>query len=206
MPTANIRKAARNMLGLAHRIFLKYLAQRGGEAAVRETLRRAGLPENAVFRLNEVYDDAEFRRIVGQGCAVLGVEPEQGLHQMAEVFFEDALGRFPKWFEVCRNGREFLELQPEIHNRFATGLADPKARMEINDKFHLRGEPDRIKVHYRSPNKLCRLYIALAHLVLNHYGDRASVTETRCMHKGEDSCEIVVQWFDGAGRKGAPNA
>lgn len=188
------------MLGLAHRIFFKYIAQAGGEAAVHDVLRRSGLPESTVFRMNEVYDDAEFRALLGHGCAVLGVEPQTGLHQMAEVFFEDALGRFPKWFEVCKSGREFLELQPEIHNRFATGLADPKARMEINDKFHLHVEPQRIRVHYRSPNRLCGLYIALAHLVLNHYGDRASVTESRCMCKGDDACEIVVQWF------GAPPA
>jgi len=103
---------------------------------------------------------------------------------------------------MCHNAREFLELQPTLHNSFATGLQDRKARREVEDKFQIITEPERIVMHYRSPNRMCGLYQTLAHLVIQHYGDLATVREISCMKRGDDECVIVIHWFDEQDRNG----
>jgi hypothetical protein len=45
----------------------------------------------------------------------------------AEYFGRDSLRRWPVWFSMSANAREFLERQQTIHNTFATGVRDPRA-------------------------------------------------------------------------------
>ncbi len=49
-------------------------------------------------------------------------------------------------------------------------------------------------MHYRSPNQLCGLYTATARWIINHYGDDASIEETKCLKQGDSECEIRIRW------------
>jgi hypothetical protein len=112
----------------------------------------------------------------------------------AEVFCRDALSRFPKWFEMSANSREFLERQVTIHNVFASGVRDPGARKAVADKFHIEKRPGEIVTHYRSPNRLCSMYKSLARWLFRHYGDEATIEEPKCMLRGDEECELHVVW------------
>jgi hypothetical protein len=184
------------MLGLIQKILLDYVEEKAGPSAVARVKEIAGVPEDRVFRLGEPYPDDEWQRLLAATCDVVGASEERVMEEYAAVFGRDALQRFPKWFEMSHSSREFLERQITIHNVFASGVCDPDARKAVVDKFRIEKFDREIVTHYRSPNKLCSLYRALARWMVAHYGDDALIEETRCMHRGDSECELHVIWTD----------
>lgn len=182
------------MVGLIQKVLFDLLAEHGGAAAVAEVRRRAGVPEDRRFRLDEVYPDDEWQRLLAAAGAVLGKSQDEIERIYAGFFGRDSLRRWPVWFEMSATARQFLERQQTIHNTFATGMRDPGARANIRDKFRLESRDHELITHYRSPNQLCGLYKALAQWVLDHYREEAQIEETRCTKRGDAECEIHIRW------------
>ena len=158
------------MVGTIPKILLDLVESTSGTAGVHEVRRLAEVPAERVYRFSEVYDDDEWRRLFRSSCKFLKLSETEALKAYTEAFGNDALKRWPKWFEMSKNSREFLIRQPKIHNYFASGVADPKARLAISDKFTLVTPDDKsIVTHYKSPNKLCELYVHLANWVIRYY-------------------------------------
>jgi hypothetical protein len=182
------------MVGLIQKMLLDLVEEEGGAGAVSEVRRRAGVPADRIFRIGEVYPDEEWQRLLCAAREVLHYSEAEAMDAYAEVFGRDALARFPMWFDMSANSREFLERQITIHNVFASGVRDPEARKAVVDKFRIEKLPDEIVTHYRSPNRLCALYKSLARWMFRHYGDEAVIDEQKCMLRGDDECEIHVIW------------
>jgi hypothetical protein len=182
------------VVGLIQKLLLDFVEAKAGPEAVAEVKRRAGVAEGKRFRLDTVYADDEWQRLLNAACEVLGVSREQAEEAYAEFFGEDAFRRWPKWFEISKDARSFLARQPIIHNFFATALQDPEARKAVNDKFQLEQDERGITTRYRSPNGHCGLYKALARWVLKRYGEAAEITEPRCTRRGDAECEIRIDW------------
>jgi hypothetical protein len=182
------------MVGLIQKLLLDLVEEQAGAEAVSEVRRRADVPPDRVFRISETYSDEEWRRLFRAACEVLGSNEEQVLEAYAEAFGRDALSRFPRWFEMSKSSREFLERQATIHNVFASGLRDPAARKAVADKFRIERREREIVTHYHSPNRLCPLYKSLARWMFRHYGDEATIEEPKCMLRGDDECELHVVW------------
>lgn len=177
------------MLGYPLKTLLSAIENRYGREAVVQTLAEAELPADRMYRLNEPYAESEAQRLTVAASRRLSVE------DIAEAFFTDTLMRFPTWYEMCRTSREFLEMQPEIHNTFAVGLQRPEQRDAVRDKFRLEKLDDELVVHYRSPNRMCDIYKAIAQRVFQHYHDKANIDEPRCMKRGNDECELRIRWI-----------
>lgn len=182
------------MVGLIQKLLLDLVEARAGAGAVSEVRRRAEVPPDRIFRIGEVYSDEEWQRLLRAACDVLDLSEGEAMEGFAEVFMGDALSRFPMWFEMSVNSREFLERQITIHNVFASGVRDPEARRAVVDKFRIEKHKDKIVTHYRSPNHLCSLYKSLARWMFRHYGDEAILEEHKCMNCGDEECEIHVIW------------
>jgi hypothetical protein len=189
------------MVGLIQKLLLDLVEKEAGHEAVAEVKRRAGVPPDRVFRIGEVYSDEEWQRLLRTACEVLGRSEADVMEAYAETFGRDALSRFRKWFEMSANSRDFLERQITIHNVFASGVRDPDARKAVVDKFRIEKHKDKIVTHYRSPNRLCSLYKALARWMFRHYSDEATIEEPKCMLRGDDECEIHVAWHKLRGRE-----
>jgi len=177
------------MLGYPLNTLLSAIENRHGHEAVVQTLVAAGLPADRVYRLNESYDESEAQRLTAVATRLLTVE------DIAEAFFNDTLIRFPTWYAMCKTSREFLEMQPRIHNTFAVGLQRPQDRDAVRDKFRVEKVGDELIVHYRSPNQLCEIYKAIAQRVFKHYQDKAIIDEPRCMKQGDADCEMRIRWI-----------
>jgi len=177
------------VLGYPLRLLLNAIERRHGQAAVLETLAEAGLPADRQFRLNEPYPDSEAQRLTVAAMHRIAME------DIAEAFFQDTVTRFPTWFAMCKTSRQFLEMQPEIHNTFAVGLQRPEEREAVRDKSRLEKLADELVVHYRSPNRLCDMYKAIAQHVFRHYQDEARIDEPKCMKRGDDECELRIRWM-----------
>ena len=182
------------MVGLIQKTLLDLVSAAAGVDAVAEVKRRAGVPADKEFRIDQSYGDDEWARLLSSTCAVLKITPAQAEEAFADYFCKDALQRWRTWFKMSSNARQFLETQPAIHNSFASGVQTPELRKEITDKFKLEKRDDELVVHYSSHNQLCGLYVALARWIITHYGDSAAVEETRCCKKGDPECEIHIHW------------
>jgi len=176
------------VLGYPLKLLLNAIERIHGPEAVVQTLVEAGLPADRVYRLNEPYADSEAHSL--HAAAIKRITTED----IATAFFEDTRERFPTWFEMCKSSREFLELQPQIHNTFAVGLQRPEERDAVLDKFRLEKLDDQLIVHYRSPNRLCDMYKAIAKRVFQHYHDKATIDEPFCMNRGDAECELRIRW------------
>lgn len=182
------------MLGYPFRPMLQAVEAKAGAAAVAEVKRRAGVPADRVYRMSETYADEECQRLLAAAGEVLDLSVEETCDLWAEAFLQDTQKRFPVWYQMCANSRALLEYHPEIHSGFAASLQDPEASRAVTDKFRIEKLERKLIVHYRSPNRLCLLYRALARRVIAYYGDEASIEETRCLHRGDDECEIHIRW------------
>lgn len=182
------------MVGLIQKVLFDLIHEKAGPDAVAEIKRRALVPPERRFRLDGVYADDEWQRLLAASCDVLGLSQAEVETVYADFFARDMIRRWPVWFAMSANARQFLERQPTIHNTFATGVRDPGARRGIEDKFRIESREHEVVAHYRSPNQLCGLYVALARWVLNHYGEEATIEETSCLKRGDAECEIHIRW------------
>ena len=182
------------MLGYPFRPLLQAIEAKAGPAAVAEVKRRAGVPADRTYRMSEIYEDEECQRLLSVAGEVLGLDVAEICDLWAVAFLKDTQKRFPAWYEMCADARALLECHPEIHVGFAASLTDPKASEAVTRKFRIEKLERELIVHYRSPNRLCMLYRALARQVIEHYGDNAEIEETKCLHRGDPECEFHIRW------------
>lgn len=177
------------MLGYPLKLVMSAIEKRYGREGVVQTLQEAGVPADRIYRLNEPYDDNEARKLTA------AVFKRLSMDDIAQAFFEDTLVRFPTWYEMCKTSRQFLEMQPEIHNTFAIGLQEPAQRDVVRDKFRLEKLEHELVVHYRSANQMCEMYKAIAEYVFRHYREQATIDERKCVKRGDAECEFRIRWI-----------
>lgn len=182
------------MVGLIHKILFDLIEAKANASTVLEVKRRAGVDPERRFRIDTVYPDDEWQRLLAAACEVLGVSQDDAEIAFADHFMNDAKRRWHMWFEMSQSAREFLVRQQTIHNAFATGVRDPDARRGMEDKFRIEELENEIIAHYHSPNQLCGLYKALARWLLDNYRETATVEERRCTKRGDPECEIHICW------------
>lgn len=184
------------MIGLIPRIWIMTLQKITDQQHIGSILAQAGVPEDKTYALDAPYEDAELMRIMHASAEVLGLDLDVLIHEFSEVFIQDAVKRWPVWFEMAPDARSFLERQPRIHGSFSRSLDDVEnLGKQKAQKFRTTEIGNGLLVEYRSPNKLCGLYKSLARSVFRHYKDeQAHIEEPLCMHLGHDHCEIRVTW------------
>ena len=182
------------MLGLVPKVLMDWVSSVYGPETALTIRERAGCSSELEFRINEVYEDELWRRLVIASIEVLEYSPDRLEEEYAHYFLKDAQKRWPAWFKMSKNAREFLERHPAVHNNFADAVRDPESRERIKDKFRIEKLGDRIITHYRSPNRHCHLYVSLAKEVLLLYGEQANIEETKCLKRGDPECEISISW------------
>lgn len=173
---------------------MDWVASASDAETALEIRLRAGCPPELEFRINEVYDDELWRKLVIASADALKYSTDRLEEEYARYFLRDAQERWPAWFKMSRTAREFLERHPAVHNNFADGVRDAKSRERIKDKFRIEKLDDKIVTHYHSPNRHCHFYISLAREVLQLYGEEANIEQPRCVKRGDPECEIWISW------------
>jgi len=184
------------MIGLIPRVWMICIESLSDADTVRAVLRAAQVPQDLRFALDQPYDDAIFLRVVDASAQVLGMSHEALVDAFARTFIDDAVKRWPVWFEMSPTARDFLERQPRIHASFSRSLTrQTDDSPHSGSKFDVQAVEGGLDVVYQSANRMCSLYKALARTLMAHYGDRTgSIRESRCMHDGADSCHMHVRW------------
>jgi hypothetical protein len=182
------------MLGLVPKVLMEFVGSEYGERTALEIRHRAGCPSDLEFRINEVYEDELWLKLVVATCEVLECSTDKLEEDYARYFLKDAQERWPAWFKMSKNARQFLERHPAVHNNFADAVRDSASRDQIKDKFRIEKLDNKLITHYRSPNRHCHLYISLAKEVLSLYREEAAIHEPKCLKRGDSECEIWISW------------
>lgn len=183
------------MIGLIHVILFDLIESKFNKEKLNKILSEANISEGTKFRIDKNYDDGQWQELFNVTVKVLDKTPAELCEIYAIHFHEDALIRWPMWYKMAKNSREFLLRQPAIHSQFATSILNDEVAMAINEKLILESKGSSVCVNYQSPNKLCQLYMSLAQVIADHYGDEIEMKETKCMHNNYKNCVIDIDWI-----------
>jgi hypothetical protein len=182
------------MVGLIHVLLLNFIERNCGPAGVAEVQRRAGIPDGRAFRMDTVYDDEEFQRLLAAAIAQIGLPPDEVEAAFGRYAGQDLLIRFPGFWAGANCARDMILRQPRIHNAMTGTAQDSAVRTAIADKFRVKATPDGAVIRYASPNRLCVLYRGLAGWVAEHFGEEMEASEPTCQRRGDAVCEIHLRF------------
>lgn len=167
------------MLGLIPKTIVDLVEAHGGSEKVLELEEVSGVKVRGRYRIDWRYDDDEFMRLLSSVPEVLGIDEEDLPDAFARHFMVIAKDLFPRFFELASSVRDFMLMQPIIHNCMASGLADESDRRAVAQKFAVQEEEDIIVVKYSSPNNLPELYLALLRALMEHYGETGEISQKK---------------------------
>lgn len=182
------------MIGLIPHVLSNLIVEHRDQHTLRHIYQNIDLEPNHQFAINQYYQDELWQSFLSETLKTLHISEQQAYTLFAESFIQHVTSMFPTWFTMADNSFEFLQLQPKIHNSFASGLIDPTLRQQCTDKFQIEIHDRHVITHYKSTNQLCQLYICLAHRLAEHYGDQITIEEAQCQKHGDEECEIHVRW------------
>jgi hypothetical protein len=182
------------VIGIIQRVLLSLLEQEGGAALRERVMQRAGLEPDVRFRINVNYADEDMLAMLEATAAETGLSRAEIMRRYADHFIDYAAELFPRFFSLSADAREFMLRQPTIHSSFSAGLRTAEERQRVADKFHLQECDDgSLRVEYRSANRLCDLYGALAVALGRRYGETIAVETLGCGLSGGPCC-LRVYW------------
>lgn len=182
------------MHGIIMNQFQRYVVAQLGREGWRELTSAAGV-ERDTYSLGEVYPDDELVALVVTAVRHTGTSLPVLLEDFG-VLLAPALLRV---YEVLINPRwrtlDVIEhTEPTIHTvvRMRIPGAAPPALLSR------RVSPTEVEIDYRSDRKLCSVAKGIARGMAAHFGERISLEETECMHRGDPRCLISVVLEEGS--------
>lgn len=190
------------MIGLIPHLFLGFIREQRGAAAVEASLRAADLPADHRFYLDRPYDDDTWRRLFAAGAAQFGLDAATFDYRFGRHVADDLAQRFPGFFVGVSSVRGMLLRQIQIHYQLARSMRDPETRRQVAQKFELVDDGDVLTIHYRSPNDHLNLYRGAADRLAELLGERIELAaEDRRTGPGADY--LLRLTFHGRGPAGA---
>ena len=166
----------------------KYVARELGDAGVARMRGLTGRGEGG-YQIERSYPDEEVHLIVRGVSESTGMAPEVILEQFAEAMVPGLLevyGIFvnPRWSFL-----EFLlNTEDVIHKgvRLTSTAARPPAIQAE------RAGPEAVRIVYGSRRRLCPVAKGIVRGAAAHYGVAITITEEKCMLRGDPECLITV--------------
>ena len=167
----------------------KYAEVKHGKEAWSALLEKAGL-RNRVYLPVQEYPDADVAAIVVAASTVTGLPVSAVLQDFGEFIAPDLLKMFghllwPEWktIDVIDNTEGTVHTVVRVKN---PGARPPQLHTT-------RRGPDEVVLNYTSPRQMCALAIGIGKGLAKHFNEKIVITQTACMHKGANRCEIVFR-------------
>jgi hypothetical protein len=155
-------------------------------------IAKAVLEGHPAHLLTEAYPDEDFLAVVTKTCEQTRVETADLVWEFGVFAGETTFPRlYPAFYSVAGGARPFLlTVETLIHELVRATI--PKA---TPPQLHVAplGD-DGVQITYSSPRKLCVLLRGLVEGTARHYGERAEIVETACMHDGAPACLFEVRF------------
>lgn len=176
------------MKGIIFNLFEDVVTESFGPAAWDGLLCATGT--EGVYASLGSYPDSELLALVDATAAITGRSRQEVLRGFGEAVFPLFIARYPNFMSGARDARTFLlSLNTTIHSevrKLYSGAGCPHFRFAI--------APNRLRIGYGSPRRLCSLAEGMIQGVATHFGERIELSHPECMHKGAQSCRIDVTW------------
>jgi hypothetical protein len=166
----------------------KYVGRELGNAGLSRMRALTGRGEGG-YEFDRSYPDEEVHLIVRGVVEATGKPPEVIMEQFAEAMVPGLLAVYgflvnPRWSFL-----DFLvNTESVIHKGVkltSTSAKPPEIRAE-------RTGPETVTITYRSRRRLCSVAKGIILGAASHYHVTVSITEQRCMHRGDSECLITV--------------
>lgn len=174
------------MKGIIFNMVEEAICAQGGERAWDALLTDSGV-DGGYSSLGN-YPDEELLQLIATHATALGRTPGEVTRTLGHAALLGLAGRYPHFFSPHERTRDFLltlndVIHPEVRKVHAH--ADPPVfSFDTSD-------PERLVVGYRSRRRLCALAEGMIAGAATHFGERATLVQSQCMHDGADSCDLV---------------
>ncbi len=178
------------MKGIVFNILHQLIEREHGEDVWDELLEETEL-EGAYTSLGS-YADEQFYLLVRSASARLGISSDDLIRYFGRNALPMFAARYPKLFEAHTTARTFVLtlndiIHPEVRKLY------PGADVPEFD-FDARG--DVLIMGYQSPRRLCAFAEGLLHGSADHYHERLSIEQPRCMNRGDDRCVLEITFTE----------
>ena len=178
------------MKGIIFNLLEDMVAGEGGDSAWDELLVEADL--DGGYSAIGNYPDQQLLTLVAARARAAGIDPDEVTRAFGSHALAGLAARYPQFFEPYTQTLPFLltlndVIHPEVRKLHAD--SDPPV-FEFDDSV-----PGRLVIGYSSRRGLCVFAEGMISGAAAHYGDRMTITQPQCMHRGADSCliECVVE-------------
>jgi predicted hydrocarbon binding protein len=177
------------MHGLIFLELKKYVETKLGTDAWRSLLKEAGLGAK-FFLPSETYPDDEAVALVTTASKITGQPAGAILEDFGEFIVPDLIDAYRPFIKKQWKTLDMIEhTEANIHRAVRLrnpGAAPPELKVR-------RASPTEVVITYSSLRKMCSLAKGIARGVAKHYGERITIDEPACMHRGAPSCQISVK-------------
>lgn len=140
------------------------------------------------------YPDNDLFRIVEAAAEALGKPPLEIVRWTGIKALPLLALRYPNFFTPHKTTRSFvLTLNDIIHpevRKLYPGADVPEFGFDTTD-------PELLKMSYQSARKMCAFAEGLITGSATHFGERALIHQTRCMHRGDTECLFEIRMMAG---------
>lgn len=177
------------MHGIIFNQLRQYILARLGPCGWLEVTEQAGVSSDS-YRLGEIYPDEEMLVLVKTASARTGV-PIPALLEDFGAFLAPALLRIyeplidPAWkiLDILEHTESAIHTVVRLRDHLTAPPILVSRRPSLNE----------VTIQYQSGRRLCYVAKGIIHGLAEHFHQRVSVDEQRCMHKGADQCFFSVK-------------
>jgi hypothetical protein len=141
--------------------------------------------------LTEAYPDEDFLAVVGKACEQTRVETDDLVREFGVFAGETTFPHlYPAFYSVAGGARPFLlTVEALIHELVRATIPNATPPQLLVTPL----DEDGVQIKYSSPRKLCILVRGLVEGTARHYGEKADIDETACMHRGDPACVFQIR-------------
>jgi len=174
------------MKGIIFKVLESTVLEQFGEHTWDQILGEAAVP--GVYTSIGNYEDAELLSIINALPPTAGQDQSERLRWFGQKAIPALQQSFPHFFEG-HNLRSILPtlnhaIHPEVRKLYP-GANPPVFELEEGNSTTLT---------YRSERGLCHLAEGFILGSANLLRETISINQTQCMHRGDEQCDIVIDW------------
>jgi predicted hydrocarbon binding protein len=177
------------MQGVVFHELRGYAETRLGPRGWDSLLEQAGLPRRIYLAFRD-YPDAEVLSLVDAASRMTGKPRQRVLEELGERLGPSLLRTYGVLVEPQWTVLDMVEHMERLHQQVRRD-----SRLRAPSIVCQRVRRDLVQVSYSSPRKLCGLGIGTIRGLARHLGQPVVVSERRCMHQGDPTCELEVSQF-----------
>lgn len=178
------------MKGIIFNVLEEMVVERAGMGAWNAILAR--VPEDdGVYTAGASYSDKRLYELITAVSDQLKQPVTQIVTAFGTYLFGALVRRHPIFVEQTDDFETFLRsVESVIHGEVRKLYAAPNLP---SFAYESCGD-SALRMHYRSPRKMCLLAEGLVQGAAQFYGKKALIEHTVCMHGGADHCELMIRW------------